>query len=198
MPGRIGLEPRTIDHCVLGPVRRAPCRIQFRNEHVSRKQVVPREFGDDADRETIRRIGAAPGIEHVQVLVLEVRHHVAMQGVEMRFINWTIDTPPVHVLLGRRFLDRELVLGRPSRVLTGARDEWTVRRENGFAAPEGNFVENRRAQVPVNASRPDNTKGLETMRPLNLCAHLGTLLGKTAEKTKNASYHGAESPQIPV
>jgi hypothetical protein len=83
-------------------------------------------------------------------------------------------------------------------VLAGARDKWTIRSENGFVAPDGNLVQNRRAQVPVDASGPDNTKGLETMRPLNLCAHLETLLGKKAEKTKNASYHGAESPQIPV
>ena len=51
----------------------------------------------------------------------------------------------------------------------------------------GNLVQNRRAQVPVDASGPNDAKGLETMRPLNLCAHLETLLGKKARKTKNAS-----------
>ena len=68
-------------------MRRALVGIEFRNEHVSRKQVVPREFGDDADRETIGRIRAAPGIEHVQLLVLDVGHHVAMQRVEMRLVE---------------------------------------------------------------------------------------------------------------
>ena len=39
------------------------------------------------------------------------------------------------------------------------------------AAEERLFVECRRAQVPVDATRPDNPQCLESVRPLNLNRH---------------------------
>ena len=85
-------------------------RIVLRQEHVAREQIVPGELVDDANRQAIRRIGSGPGIEDVEFLVLEVRHHVAMERVELRLVHRTIDGPPVHVLFTGGFLDHELVV----------------------------------------------------------------------------------------
>ena len=86
------------------------CRIVLRQEHVAREQIVPGELVDDANRQAVRRVGAGPGIEDVEVLVLEVRHHVVMQRVELRLVDRTIDVAPVHVLFAGGFLDDELVV----------------------------------------------------------------------------------------
>jgi hypothetical protein len=56
-------------------------------------------------------------------------------------------------------------------MLSGAGHEGPFGRQDGFVPADRNFVKNRRAQVPVDGSGPDDTEGLETMRPLNLCAH---------------------------
>jgi hypothetical protein len=147
-------------------------RIVFRNKHVPREQVVPRELGDDADGKAVGGIGAAPRIQHVELLVLDVAHHVAMQRLEVGLLDGTIDRTPVDVLLGRRLADGELVLRRPPGVLTGPGIKRTFGGELPFIAAHSLFVEESGTQVPVDVSGPDNTKRFKAVRPLNLCAHL--------------------------
>src|SRR3954447_13134047 len=56
-------------------------------------------------------------------------------------------------------------------MLAGTRDERTFSRELRLVTPERFLVQHRRTQVPVDASRPNNSKRLETVRPLDLRAH---------------------------
>ena len=42
---------------------------------------------------------------------------------------------------------------------------------DGFAAADRLLVQGRRAQVPVDASGPNDPERFETVRPLNLCGH---------------------------
>jgi len=71
-------------------------------------------------------------------------------------------------------------------VLSGACDQRPFSRQNGLVALESNLVKVPRAQVPVDAPGPDYSKGLETVRPLNLCAHFlnSPLGGKRANNKK--------------
>jgi hypothetical protein len=57
-------------------------------------------------------------------------------------------------------------------VLTGPGVERTFCGELPFITADSLLVEEGRTQVPVDASRPDNTKRFKAVRPLNLCAHL--------------------------
>ena len=161
--------------------------IVFRDEHVAREQVVPRELGDDAYWKAVGRVCAAPGVQHIQFLVLDVGHHVAVQRLEVRVLDGAIDRTPVDVLLGRRLADGELVLRRPAGVLTGPGVEGAGGGELPFVAANGLFVEESGAQVPVDAPGSNNSKSLETVRPLNLYAHFATLLSKKP-KNKKESY----------
>jgi hypothetical protein len=100
-------------------------------------------------------------------------------------------------------------------VLTSPRDKRPLGCEDGFVAANGDLVENCRAQVPVDASRPNNTEGFKSMRPLNLRTHFVALLtlrvcqllpagrrdsgmGQKRQNGKKASYHGGQLLQIPV
>ena len=109
--GGVGLELREIDDRELRPMRRPLRRVVFRQEHVPGKQVVPGELVHDANRHAVRRVGAAPGVEHEELLVLRVGHHVAVNEIELRFLDRLVDRAPVHVLFALRFADDKLVVG---------------------------------------------------------------------------------------
>ena len=81
----------------LGQMRQHAGRIPLGDEHVPGEQVVPCQLVDDADREPVAGVGARPGIEHVQLLVLEVLHQVAVQGVEGGLVDRPVDVAPVDV-----------------------------------------------------------------------------------------------------
>ena len=117
------------------------------------------------------RVGAGPGVEDVEILVLQVRHHVAVQRVELGFVDRLVHVAPVDVLFARRLAHDELVVRRAAGVLPGRADERPLGGQNAFAAAQRLLVQGRRAQVPVDASRSKNAKGFETMRPLNLDGH---------------------------
>ena len=85
-------------------------RIVLRQKHVAREQIVPGELVDDANRQAEGRIGAGPCVQDIQLLVLEVRHHVLVELIELGFVDRTIDRAPVHVLLTGRFLHDKLVV----------------------------------------------------------------------------------------
>jgi hypothetical protein len=100
-----------------------------------------------------------------------------MEGLELRFIDGTVDRAPVHVAVARRLAHHELVVRRAPRVLTGPAHQRAVRGQRGLTAAQRLLVENRRAQVPVDATRSDDSEGLESVRPLNLNGHSASLVG---------------------
>ena len=112
-----------------------------------------------------------PGVEDVELLVLQVRHHVAVQRVELRLVDRPVHAAPVHVLFARRLADDELVVRRAAGVLAGAGDQRAFGGQLRLAAAKRLLVQGGRAQVPVDASRPNDPKGFETVRPLNLYGH---------------------------
>ena len=77
--GRIGLEERRVDDRELGAMLGPLCRVVLGQEHVAGEQVVPGKLVDDADRQLVDRIGAGPRIQHEELLVLQVGHHVAVE-----------------------------------------------------------------------------------------------------------------------
>ena len=169
--GRVALEVRRIDHRELGPMRRALRRIVLRQEHVAREQIVPGELVDDANRQLVLAVGAGPGVEDVEFLVLQIRHHVLVERVELGFVHGPVDVAPVHVPFARRLAHDELVVRRPSGVLAGLADEWALSGQNALTAAKSLLVQGGRVQVPVDASRTKNAKSFETVRPLNLYRH---------------------------
>ena len=140
--GRVALEVRRIDHRELGSMRRALRRVGLRQKHVAREQIVPGEFIHDANGQLVLRVGAAPGVEDVEFLILQIRHHVLVERVELRFLHRPVDVAPVHVPFARRFLDDELIVRRPSGVL----------------ARLGRRVDPQRPECPHRGGQPPRTR----------------------------------------
>ena len=108
--GGIGLEVRRVDDGELGSVGPLPGRVGFRQEHVPREQVVPGELGEDADRHFERRISSRPRVEREHVLVMKIRLHVPVKGMEGGLFHRTVHAAPLNVVLGRRLAHDELVV----------------------------------------------------------------------------------------
>src|SRR5262245_14729622 len=60
-------------------------------------------------------------------------------------------------------------------MLTGLANQGALGGQASLAATQCLLVERRRAQVPVDATRPDNAQCLESVRPLNLNRHSASL-----------------------
>ncbi len=183
VPRRIRLELREVDDGEFRAVRGALARIVFRQKHVAGKKIVPGELVHDADRYPVLRVGAAPGVEDEQVLVLGVGHHVAVQEVELRLLDRLVYRAPVDVLLALRLPNDELVIGRAARVLSGPGDERPFGGHLALATAQGLLIERRGAQVPVDVAGADNSQSLEPVRPLNLYRHLYFDSPKSADRT---------------
>ena len=79
---------------------------------------------------------------------------------------------PVHVLLARRLLARRTCRSASARCADrSCRPAGPSAARWPSDAAERFLVQCRRAQVPVDASRPNNPQCLETVRPLNLYRH---------------------------
>ena len=167
----VSLEIRRVDDGELREVLGAPSGVVLREEHVPGEQVVPGEFVDDSDREPVRGVGARPGVQDVQLLVLEVVQHVAVKRIELVRVDRTVDAAPVHVLLARRFAHDELVVRGPAGVLARPADEGTLGGQRAFTAVDRLLVQRRWAQIPMDTPGPHEAQGFEPMRPFKLHAH---------------------------
>ena len=84
--------------------------IVLRQKHVPREEVVPRKLVDDADREPVLAVGARPGVEDVEIFVLQIRHHVLVQRVELGFVHRPVHVAPMDVPFAGRLAHEELVV----------------------------------------------------------------------------------------
>jgi hypothetical protein len=191
------LERRHVDDGELGPVRPSRLRVELRQEHVAREEIVPGELVDHSNREAVLGIGAGPRVEDVELAFLHVSHHVAMEEIELLRLDRTVDRAPVHVALAGRVADDELVVRGAARVLTGAGDERALRGELSFSAPQRFLVQPGRAQVPVDASGTDNPERFQAVRPLDLHRHTRQLPRWSAADVPRRATDRRPSPDPP-
>ena len=169
---RVGLEFRSIDHRELRSMLPALRRVVLGQEHVAREQVVPRELVHHPDRHLVLRVGAAPGVEDEQVLVLEVGHHVLVQGVELRLVDRLVhrrpsaraSRSPAPCTTNLSFGERPVCC--PVRATSGPSAA-----SERLASRQRLLVQGCGTQVPVDASGPNDSERFETERPLDLCGH---------------------------
>ena len=120
------------------------------NEHVAHERHVPRIGQDVADAQAVRRVGAAVEVLHEEVgKRVQVRLHVAEERREVLGREGLVDLAPVHVTLGARLPDDELVVGRAAGVRRRDGDERTHVGEAALAAADRRLDELGGDEVPV-------------------------------------------------
>ena len=95
---------------------------------------------------------------------------------------------PVHVLLARRLAHDELVVRRAAGVLPGLADQRSLGGELALAAAQRLLVERGRAQVPVDASRPNDAQVPRVRapaQPVSSC-RLTLLAGKNRQSYRSS------------
>ena len=137
------------------------------DEHRLREERVVRVRREDADREAVLGIGAAEGVDHVEVALLEVRDDLPAQPVEVLLGDLGVRVAPPDAVLGAGLAHDELVLRRAAGEASRVDDERPVLGEDGFAAIERSHVELRRRRVAEHASPDAQSVGGEAVfRPV--------------------------------
>src|SRR6516162_4938633 len=90
------------------------------DEHVARKEAVPRAVGNHPDRQAVSRIG--PGIEVLDknLAPLEISEHPLVDALEALGSERLIDLSPPHGVFGAALLDNVLVPRGAAGIETGA------------------------------------------------------------------------------
>ena len=109
VPRRVGLEVRRVEHREAGAEVRQLGRDRA-DEHVAHEQRVPGVRRDEADRQAVRRVGAAEEVLHEQLARVEVGADILVQPVERLGLEPGVLLPPDPVGATGLF-DDELVLG---------------------------------------------------------------------------------------
>ena len=129
------------------------------------KRRVPGVFGDDADRQAMRRIGAGVAILDEQLAALDVGEQVAPQRLELRRIDRPVDAAPRDARGGVAGLDDELVVRRaPGMRARPARQRPAVG-DQAVLTPHGLFVEFGRRQIPIGPREIDDPERLQLPVP---------------------------------
>jgi hypothetical protein len=97
-------------------------------------------------------VGAREGVDHVDVLVLEVLDHLLAQPVEVLLRDRLVDRSPPDPVFGSRFLYDELVLGRTSRVAAGVDAERAPLGQPALIPLQSVRVEERGRRLVVDAT----------------------------------------------
>ena len=148
---RIGLDVRLVEHehvrLEVGEVRLGGLA-----EHRLREERVVRVRREQAHREPVLRVGAAEGVDHVDIAGLEVRDDLRAQTVEVLLRDLGIGLAPPDAVLGARLPYDELVLRRAAGEAAGVHDERPVLGEHSLPAIERRGVELRHRRVAEHAS----------------------------------------------
>ena len=113
------------------------------------------------------RVGAAEGVDHVDVARLEVRDDLRAQAVEMLLRDLGVRVAPPDPLLGAGLAHDELVLRRAAGEAAGVDDERPVLGEHRLAPVERGRVELRRRRVAEHASSgAQSVDGEAVFRPV--------------------------------
>ena len=121
------------------------------DEHVPHERHLPRVWRYVTYRETEVRVGAAVQILHEQFrLPAEICLHVREKRVKMGRVHLAIHISPIHVVVGRRVANDELVLGGPAGVRCGDCGERSHVGELAFLTPSRGAEELRWHHVEMN------------------------------------------------
>ena len=138
------------------------------DQQVADEQRVPGVFGEDARLDAQRRIGAAMQILREQRLAAGVCEKVVEQRVEILARHRIVVVPPDDGV-GLVVADDELVFRAAAGMHAGVGDQRAVLGDMRFMALQREFVELRRAEVPV-ARRRDRESRTCRRRKSALCS----------------------------
>ena len=119
------------------------------HEQLAREQGVPGVLRNDADGQSIARVGAREAILDEQVLALPVCQHLRVQAIEAGLRHGLIHGPPLHGGFGSLIAYDELVLGRAAGELARPHHIGAAPGEQAFMPSDGVLQQLRRAQIPV-------------------------------------------------
>src|SRR5439155_21192508 len=121
-------------------------------EKLPDEQRMPREFAEDADRQSVRGIGASETIEHKHVAPLEMLGHLRAQLLKMVARHRLVDFAPPDARFARRLAHDEFVAGRTAGAFSGKGDERAGAGEAAFVPVQAELDQPCYRQVAV--SRP--------------------------------------------
>jgi hypothetical protein len=135
-------------------VRLEACELRLGglDEHRLREERVVRVRREDANRAAVLRVGAAEGVDHVEVAVLEVRDDLRTQPVEVLLRDLGVRLAPPDPVLGARLADDELVLRRAAREPTGVNHERPVLGDDPLTTLERRGVQLRGRRIAEHTS----------------------------------------------
>ena len=111
------------------------------DEELVDEQGVPGVLGDDADGQTVGRIGAAEEILHEEFAGAQIREDALEERVEFLSGDGLVDAAPVDLGVGEFVVHNELVFGAAAGARSGGGDKCAVRGELGLAAAQRGFHE---------------------------------------------------------
>ena len=163
----VGLELGRVEDDHLGIVGRDLVGVR-RDQHRLREHQVPRRLRHDADRDAVVGVGARPGVEDVDVAVVEERDEVL---ADLRVVlrgDRAVDRTPPDAVLRAGLLDDELVLGGAARVGGGVDDQRAPVGQLRGPGLQRALAELRGREVPVRLAGGREAVGVEVD-----CAALG-------------------------
>ena len=161
---RIGVEKRRIDN---GELRNEVGRRRlWRDEKMMREQIMPGEFGVDADRNAIAFVGAGVAIQRVDFALGKVRADAIPECVELRGFDRLVRRAPVDMRFARRLAHEELIFRRAPGVRTRIDDELSAWSEHALATFDRMFDELRNRKVLVQLNDVEFFRQRKNDRPL--------------------------------
>ena len=167
-----GVEQRCIDHGELRHVGFELFVIVLANEHVTRKQVVPRACVHHSNGNLVVGMCARVAVLDEEVSSLKICGEPRFQLLVVLGLERLRRIPP-DIVLAPGLADDVLVVGRASRVLAGTDHERTPMGDEPLAPLNRMLVERGRGQVPPHGIRVDDSMMLETVMTsgFSLCFH---------------------------
>jgi len=149
---RHGLEVGHVEHGERGLEVLELRRVRLVDEHVLGEEAVPRRLADHPHREPVARVRPGIAVEEVDVAVLQIGEHLALERVEGRRVEGDVDLPPPDVALARRFPDGELVVGGAARVLAGLHQQRPARSQLPGAPAQGVLDQAGGGEIAIHAA----------------------------------------------
>ena len=149
---RIGLEARQAEDGEFGNVAGEFGALGAAQQRADEHRV-PGELGIDAGLDAVFRIGAAIEILREQFLALGVGEEILQQHVELLGRELAVLLPP-HRIFGAGIDDDELVFRAAAGMHAGIGAERAAGGDLRFLGGDGEFVESRLGEIPVNGFEP--------------------------------------------
>ena len=137
----VGVEARSIENSefwlVLGQLE----RIQFPDEHVTGKEIMPGLLGDHSNGKPILWVCTHVTVLDIQIFTLEVGKDASPQWFVALRAERPIDLTPVNLVLTGWLPNQVLVVRGAARVLSGPNHEWSEVGHESLVPLKGVFIE---------------------------------------------------------